>query len=209
MVDWDADSPRLRQNLIEVLRDVRDRAARREVPTIEDARRWQRDTMAGLIAPNRKHVGRFRGEPGLETTRVWIGSHEGVAPERIASELAAFERTLQRVVAALDARYAVGGALDTDGLAAVVDLCAWAHAEWVRIHPFVNGNGRTARIWANALLMRYGLPPVIRLRPRPDSGYGDAAAAAMTGDWRPIAAVFRRMLGESLTESISAIPRST
>ncbi|MBI2221592.1 MAG: Fic family protein [Acidobacteria bacterium] len=199
MADWDADSPRLRQNLIEVLRDARDRAVRRDVPTVEDARRWQRDTMAGLTAPDEKHVGRFRGEAGLETTHVWVGSHEGVAPESVDSELAAFERTLQRVVAALDARYPRGQALDRDGLAAVIDLCAWTHAEWIRIHPFANGNGRTARIWANALLMRYGLPPVVRLRPRPDGGYGRAGAAAMEGDWRPTAVVFRRMLGEPLT----------
>ena len=106
MADWDADSPRLRQNLVGVLRDVRDRAARREVPAVEDARRWQGDTMAGLKVPDKKYVGRFRGEPGLETTRVWVGGHEGAPPERVASELAAFEKTLQRAVAALDATHA-------------------------------------------------------------------------------------------------------
>jgi hypothetical protein len=89
---------------------------------------------------------------------VWIGSHEGMLPGEVARELAAFQHTLQRAVAALDARYPAGQELDGDGLAAVIDLCAWTHAEWVRIHPFGNGNGRTARIWANALLMRYGLP---------------------------------------------------
>jgi Fic family protein len=72
---------------------------------------------------------------------------------------AAFERRLQAAVAVLDQRYPSNEALDEDGLAAVIDLCAWAHAEWVRIHPFGNGNGRTARVWANAPLMRYGLPP--------------------------------------------------
>ena len=196
MADWEVDSPRLRNNLLEVLRDARDRAVRRDVPTVEDARRWQRDTMAGLDVPDTEYVGRFRGEPGLETRHVWIGSHEGVRPGEVARELAAFQHTLQRAVAALDARYPAGQELDGDGLAAVIDLCAWTHAEWVRIHPFSNGNGRTARIWANALLMRYGLPPVVRLRPRPDRGYGRAGAAAMEGNWRPTAAVFRRMLGE-------------
>lgn len=98
MTDWDADSPRLRQNLGGVLGDARDRVARREVPTVEDARLWQRDTMAGLTVPDKKYVGRFRGEAGLETTRVWVDVHEGTPPERVASELAAFERTLQNVV---------------------------------------------------------------------------------------------------------------
>lgn len=198
MADWDADSPRLRRNLIHVLRDARDRAIRRDLPTVEDARRWQRDSMAGLDAPDERYVGRFRGEAGLESTRVWVGGREGAAPADVARELAAFERTLQRTVSALDARYAPGPELDADGLAAVFDVCAWAHAEWIRIHPFANGNGRTARIWANALLMRYGLPPAVRLRPRPGGGYGPAGAAAMEGDWGPTAAVFRKMLDELL-----------
>jgi len=199
VADWDADSPRLRRNLTKVLRDARDRALRRDVPTLEDARRWQRDTMAGLDVPHAQYVGRFRGEPGLETTRVWIGSQEGVPPGKVAEELLAFERTLQRAVSALDARYPRGRELDTDGLAAAIDLSSWAHAEWVRIHPFRNGNGRTARILANALLMRYGLPPVVWLRPRPDGRYGRAGAAAMKGDWRPTATAIRRMLGEPFT----------
>ena len=68
--------------------------------------------MAGLKVPDEKYVGRFRGEPGLETTRVWVGGHEGAPPERVASELAAFEQTLQRAVAALDAPYPRAEALD-------------------------------------------------------------------------------------------------
>lgn len=200
MADWDANSPRHRQNLINVLRDARDRARRRDLLSIEDARRWQRDSMAGLDVPDDRYRGRFRGEAGLETTRVRIGGREGVAPSEVADELRAFQRTLQRAVSVLDSLYPPRQELDADGLAALIDLCAWAHAEWVRIHPFANGNGRTARIWADALLMRYGLPPAVRLRPRPDGGYGLAGAAAMNGDWRPTAAVFRKMLDEVLTE---------
>lgn len=154
--------------------------------------------MAGLEVPDSNYVGRFRGERGIETCRVWMGAKEGAPPDKVAAELAEFEARLQRVVAALDERYPSGSELDADGLAAVIDLCAWAHAEWVRIHPFGNGNGRTARIWANFLFMRYGLPPVVRLRPRPDGGYGRAGASAMEGDWKATAAVFRKMLEETL-----------
>jgi hypothetical protein len=139
-------------------------------------------------------VARFRGEAGLETYRVCVGANRGAAPDDVAGALAKFEQTLQSAVAALDGRYPSGQELDADGLAAVIDLCAWAHTEWIRIHPFANGNGRTARIWANVLLMRYGIPPLVRLRPRPDDGYSEAGAAAMLGDWRPTAAFFRRIL---------------
>jgi hypothetical protein len=101
---------------------------------------------------------------------------------------------VQSAVAQLDRLYAAGIELDVDGLAAVIDLAAWAHAEWLRIHPFANGNGRTARLWANCLFMRYGLPPVVRLRPRPDGSYESAGAAAMHGNWKATASVFKELL---------------
>ena len=199
MADWDEDSPKLRANLADVLREVRDAAVRRNIPSASDALQWQADTMKGLKAPDARYVGRFRGTKGLEKVRVSIGLHEGVAPSRVASELAEFQRKLRAAVGKLDARYAVGADLDIDGLEAVLELAAWAHAEWVRIHPIANGNGRTARLWANYVLMRYGLPPVVRLRPRPDGGYGAAGAAAMAGDWEPTAAVFRKLLLDELS----------
>jgi hypothetical protein len=139
---------------------------------------------------------------------VQVGLKPAALAKTVSRELTAFERRLRRVIAALDARYPSEQPLDVDGLAAVIDLSAWAHAEWVRIHPFVNGNGRTARIWANFVFMRYGVPPVVRLRPRPDGGYGAASARAMHGEWRPTAVVFRQMLLELPThETPVARPR--
>lgn len=41
-----------------------------------------------------------------------------------------------------------------------VELAAWVHAEFVRIHPFPDGNGRTARLIMNYSLMSSGLLPV-------------------------------------------------
>lgn len=200
MADWDEDSPELRQNLARVLRDARDSAVRRDVPRLSDARTWHTDTMVGLQVPGPHRIGTFRGEKGIERAEVGIGAKRGVAARDVARALASFERRLQRTVAALDALYPAGTELDADGLDAVIDLSAWAHAEWVRIHPFVNGNGRTARLWANYVLMRYGIPPVIRLRPRPDGGYGRAGAAAMDGDWEPTANVFRKLVRDAVDE---------
>ena len=39
-------------------------------------------------------------------------------------------------------------------------LSAWTHAEFVKIHPFVDGNGRTARLLMNYQLMQDGFLPV-------------------------------------------------
>jgi hypothetical protein len=76
---------------------------------------------------------------------------------------------------------------------------SWAHGEWARIHPFANGNGRIARLWANWIAMRYGVPPFVRLRPRPEgTSYADAAAASMRGNFEAVVPVFRDMLEEFL-----------
>lgn len=41
-----------------------------------------------------------------------------------------------------------------------IEFAAWTHAEFVRIHPFVDGNGRTARMLMNYQLMLAGFLPV-------------------------------------------------
>lgn len=199
MANWDEDSPQLRHNLSAVLEEIIERADQREIPTVEMARRWQRRFLRGLDAEPR-YVGAFRGESGLERTGVKIGAYRGVPAAQVSSELRRFEVRLQAAVAQVDRVIPVGKKLNADEWEAIIDLCAWAHAEWVRIHPFANGNGRTARLWANFLALRYGLPPFVRLRPRPDDGYGDAGAQAMRGNWEPTAAVFRRMFQRFLDE---------
>jgi Fic family protein len=51
-----------------------------------------------------------------------------------------------------------------DGSMHPIILAAQAHHRLVAIHPFVDGNGRTARLVMNLLLMRSGYPPTIILR---------------------------------------------
>ena len=41
-----------------------------------------------------------------------------------------------------------------------IELAAWTHAEFVRIHPFIDGNGRTSRQIMNYQLMMNGFPPI-------------------------------------------------
>jgi Fic family protein len=197
--NWDEDSPQLRHNLAQVLKDILSAVEKREKPTLKTARAWHTLLMRGLNVPNPRSIGAFRGEPGLENIQVRIGQNYGVNSVAVAAELTRFEAKLQELVAELDSLAPVGRELNIDHLAAIVDLCAWAHAVWVRIHPFANGNGRIARLWANSLAVRYGLPPFVRLRPRPDAGYEKAAAQAMHGNWKPTAIAFRRLLDDVLS----------
>jgi len=195
---WDANSPTLLANLARIDAAVHDDAVRRVTPTLKRMREWHTATMQGLDAEDPTYVGRFRGMPDFPALAkdVEIAGILGTPYAEVDAEALAFESRVQAVIATLDAMYPTPEALDGDGREAVIELAAYAHGEWVRIHPFANGNGRTARLWANFIFMRYGIEPVIRLRPRPAYGYGAAGAAAMRGDWQPTATVFRRLLAD-------------
>jgi Fic family protein len=194
MADWDADSPQLDDNLKRLLRRIRQDAQRRELPTIEDARHWQAETMQNLRVPDPKFVGAFRGEAGLENIQVRIAGRYGVAAPEVAAELAHFEQNLQEVVRQLDEWIPPDAEPNAGQLNMIVEVCAWAHSEWVRIHPFANGNGRTERLWVNSIASRYGLQPFLRLRPRPAGSYGVTTADAMLGDHGPTVVLFHELL---------------
>jgi Fic family protein len=70
----------------------------------------------------------------------------------------------------------------------------------VRTHPFANGNGRTARLWAIWVAVRYGLPATVHPAQAPPAGQQAAAFASMTTTGRHAltAAVFGEMLNDYL-----------
>ena len=41
-----------------------------------------------------------------------------------------------------------------------IELAAWTHAEFVRIHPYIDGNGRTSRLIMNYQLLIHGYLPI-------------------------------------------------
>ncbi|GIY86144.1 protein adenylyltransferase Fic [Caerostris extrusa] len=65
-----------------------------------------------------------------------------------------------------------------------VKRAALAHYKLAHIHPFVDGNGRTARLLMNLILMRDGYPPVI-IRKQDRSIYYNTLQMANEGDVRP------------------------
>jgi hypothetical protein len=94
MPNWDEDSPQLRENLAQVLKEIARRAELREIPTVEWARGWQRSFLEGLSLPDARYVGAFRGEPGLENIQVKVGTNRGATARQVAGMLRRFEATL-------------------------------------------------------------------------------------------------------------------
>jgi fido (protein-threonine AMPylation protein) len=164
------------------------------------ARMWHRRTLEGISLEEPDVAGGFRGEGGptsqLRTCEVVVGhgvigaNLAGVPYADVANELARFVRQLKARLARLEQRIPLRAdvGLTMHGEAATLKCAAWAHGEWIRIHPFADGNGRSARIWCNWILLRFGQPPLVGLRPRPEgrrhgSGtlYDAAAIQSMAG----------------------------
>ena len=207
-VAWNEDDPRdtalLVQNLSQVLRQVAEQASLRQPPTVRMAQEWHRRIYAGATLPVPYYAGEIRDSnpelPELYGYEVSIGSLRGVESALVPAELSGFEAAMHEMVATLDTAIPVGESpADVAQLRSVLNLCAHAHGEWVRIHPFANGNGRIARIWSNWCALRYGLPPFVRLKPRPQGTlYATAAALSMRGDHQAMVAVFAGMLDRHL-----------
>lgn len=68
-----------------------------------------------------------------------------------------------------------------------VERAARVHADFVNIHPFVDGNGRTARLLMNLELMRAGFPVVIVPVEERSVYYANLDTVAVQGDYAPFA----------------------
>lgn len=179
--NWDENSAELCENLEQATRRLEEETQRRDVPSLEAIKKWHALTMGGLSSLEHPDMaGGFRGEPNLSYD-IRVGRNRGAASEDVAGETIEWIGRFKQAVEALDA--AIPPCVPPDdnaSLRQVVRVAAWAHAEWVRIHPFCNGNGRTARMIANYVFIRYSLPPCVRLRPRPEeTSYAVASENAM------------------------------
>lgn len=80
-----------------------------------------------------------------------------------------------------------------------------AHFELTAIHPFSDGNGRTARLLMNLILLRGGYPP-IAVRPEDRKPYLDSLEkASLTGDLRPFMKIMHERLDTTLADYLSAL----
>jgi fido (protein-threonine AMPylation protein) len=203
---WDeppGSGPQISRNIRLVLRRIAQVAHVRESPTVARAQRWHREVYTGIARPFDYYAGEVRDSdprfPDLIGYEVEVGGMQCLAAALVPAALADFESAARASVQKLDADIAVGSSPSTPRqLHGVLTLCAVLHGEWVRIHPFANGNGRTGRLWANWAGIRYGLPAFVTVRPRPPGLYGYAAAASMTGDHSVAVAAFGAMLQERL-----------
>ena len=86
-----------------------------------------------------------------------------------------------------------------------VERAAKVHAEFVKIHPFIDGNGRTSRLLMNYELMKAGFPPAV-IKAIDRASYYDALDLAhTTGDHEPFIQLVRNSVNESLDLWLSVV----
>lgn len=209
---WDADDPAHLPAIVSNIRSlwpsVEASATRRPDPALQVALDWHRAIYAGVPVPEASYIGNIRDSdphlPCLIDYEVVVGTTPAVAARDVPVALETFFRATLTATTALDAAIPIGRfPTDPGAASAVIRLCALTHGEWIRIHPFANGNGRTARLWANWFAVRYGLPPFVRIKPRPDDVlFSGAASLSMQGDHRATEAMFAAMLRDALRQAM-------
>lgn len=80
-----------------------------------------------------------------------------------------------------------------------VESASWLHNRAVQIHPFTDGNGRTARLVMNWVLMKRGFPPVV-IDTRNKERYYSMIEKADAGNHRPFAEFLAAQMLEQYTK---------
>ncbi|GAA4885053.1 hypothetical protein GCM10025788_26440 [Serinicoccus chungangensis] len=193
---WDSRSDSNRKRIEENYRHLRAEVVQsglaRNRPTPALVQGWHARSLDGIRLAEPWVAGHYRGEgpsgSQLRDALVHVGGRLGEPPAHVRQRVRGMFEELDRRIDGLDARVSVGEGLNTL-YPDVLQLCAWAHGEWIRIHPFVDHNGSTARLLALMLGLRYGVPLNLPGKPRPPTpsfglalSYNVAAENQMMGD---------------------------
>ncbi len=90
----------------------------------------------------------------------------------------------------------------------IVELSALLHHKLVHIHPFFDGNGRTARLTMNLLLMQAGYPLVIILK-NDRKKYYDVLDKADGGKYEPLVKFIAQSIERSLDIYLKTLTPAT
>ena len=147
--------------------------------------------------------------PDGEPTRKWVepGRYKSAANHVLTTTGEVFQFAAPEATPAAMSDFIVWlrSELETPTLPLAM-LLARAHHEFIRIHPFDDGNGRVVRLLLNYVLLRAGLLPIV-VKSRDRRGYLTAIALADAGDLMPLASYFEALIAWSLALGIEAAAR--
>jgi len=144
--------------------------------------------------------------PGGEPTRKWIepGRYKSQPNHVItaAGELFHFATPEETPARMADLVTWLRGEMQTPTLD-LPSLLARLHHDFIRIHPFDDGNGRVVRLLLNYVQLRAGLLPLV-VKSRDRRRYLETIAFADAGDLAPLAGFFEEAMRWSLSLGLEA-----
>jgi fido (protein-threonine AMPylation protein) len=183
--DWNA---RLTTRTAKILKELR-RNPLSSLFIARDTRKTHEKLFEGLTPANLPQLaGHYRGEgdPVLKTCTVTFDGIKGAEPHLVEATMTTLREGIEKAMSHFDAlkKQVDAGRLDEmdflDDLNTVV--CAF-FCDFLKIHPYANGNGHMARFIAWALFGRYGYwPATWTVHPRlPDPKYTELIRAYRGG----------------------------
>jgi Fic family protein len=89
-----------------------------------------------------------------------------------------------------------------------VRFAAHAHFKLVDIHPFVDGNGRAARLLMNFILMKYGYPiAIFECETEKRKSYYSALDSGHRGDLLPFEIIVAEYVNITANKYLDSIPK--
>lgn len=83
-----------------------------------------------------------------------------------------------------------------------IEKAAWIHAEFVKIHPFQDGNGRTARLIMNYTLLENGYPPTSIKKDNVQAYFQSLETYAMKNNLKPFTELLQKNMEKELDSFI-------
>lgn len=176
------------KNLSHALTLFEELADRKAGPIIEaDVRNLNAAILKGV---NDRDAGKYR-----EVEVMITGSpHKPPRPEAVAPEMQKFGEWLKNLTLPENASTEIDP---------ILAACA-AHSWFVYIHPFVDGNGRVARLLLNLALMRHGYPIAVITREDRQRYYETLRQSDEGGDLSGLVVLVLESVEESLDEYMAA-----
>lgn len=176
--------------------------ARTCIPNEKDIASWHREAFKSF-APLLYYAGNYRQDDPARIClgiNVAVGEAPGADYSQVLREMRTLCRFMERELRQLDLSWP--SLTHADRIKRLATIIGFSVGCFVKIHPFINGNGRTSRILWCALLSRMGLPPHVTVLRRPAQPYGHVMKCAMTGDYGPaVAMVFSALAAGQATSA--------